>query len=211
MCALKEQSRSNYFSEQSAVQGFNLGLNKYMGMAQKSLVAQYLSKENTLRLYHGDGWGHPANPEASIGGVKEHSYYSETKFQDIVDHKLDLISQCLSELNEAMHRQFAEMMYSTVSEACDQSGNVVDAKGLPLADAFISTIEKISFSADKNGVVSFPEIHAHPDLARKMIEAVNAAPPEFKDRLDAVTAQKSLEALKREAERKSRFVKYGEE
>lgn len=180
-------------------------------MVQKSLVARYLSNENTLRLYHGNGWGHPANPEACAGGLKEHSYYSETRFQDIVDHKLELISQCVSELSEAMHRQFAQMMYSTISEACDQSGNVVDAKGMPLEDAFISTIEKISFSADKNGVVCLPEIHAHPDLAGKMIDAVNAAPPEFKNRLDEITERKSLEALEREVERKAKFVKYGEE
>ena len=122
---------------------------------------EHLPKEGTLRLYHGNRWEHPANTEASNGGLTEHSYYSETKFQDIVDHKLELIGICVKELSDAMCRQFAEMIYSTVNDACEQTGNVVDAKGMPLADAFISTIEKISFSTDKNGAVLFPEVHAH--------------------------------------------------
>lgn len=210
MCASNEQSRHNYFSDQSAVQGFNLALNKYMALAQKACVARFLSKENTLRMYHGDRWEHPANFEASNGGLNEHSYYSETKFQDIVDHKLELISICVTQLSDAMYRQFSEMMYATINDACSRTGNVVDAKGIPLADAFISTIEKISFSANKNGAVQIPEVHAHPDLAKKMIAEINAAPPEFKARLDEVTERKSKEALEREAERKAKFVRYGE-
>lgn len=211
MCEFKEQPRHNYFSDQAAVQGFNLALNKYLATIQKSLVAQYLPKENTLRMHHGGAWKHPANPEASDGGMEEHSAFSETKFQDIVNHRLELIGLCVAELSEEMHRQFAQMMYSTVNEACDRSGNIVDAKGMPLTDAFISMIEKISFSADRNGDVRFPEVHAHPDFAKKMIEAFRAAPPEYKKRLDEVTERKSKEALEREAERKAKFVQYGEE
>lgn len=211
MRALEERHRHNYFSDQAAVKGFNLALNKYLATVQKSVVAQYLSKENTLRLHHGDVWKHPANPEASDGGMKEHSAFSETKFQDIVDHRLELIGLWVAQLSEEMHRQFAEMMYSTVNEACDRSGNIVDAKGMLLTDAFFSMIEKVSFSADRNGVVRFPEVHAHPDLAKKMIEAIKVAPPEYKKRLDEVTERKSKEALEREAERKAKFVRYGEE
>lgn len=210
MSSLNENSRHNYFSDQSAIQGFNLALNKYMSLAQKALVNQYLPKEGTLRLYHGNRWEHPANTEASNGGLAEHSYYSETKFQDIVDHKLELIGICVKELSDAMRRQFAEMIYSTVNDACEQTGNIVDAKGMPLADAFISTIEKISFSTDKNGAVLFPEVHAHPDIAKKMIDAINTASPEYKMRLEEVTERKSKEALHREAERKAKFVRYGE-
>ncbi|MEW6164472.1 MAG: hypothetical protein AB1642_05365 [Pseudomonadota bacterium] len=211
MCALKNQPRNNYFSDQVAVQGFNLALNKYLASIQKKAFAQYLSHENTLRLRHGDVWKHPANPEASDGGMKEHSVYSETKFQDIVDHRLELIDLCVTQLSEEMHRQFAQMMYSTVNEACNRSGNIVEAKGMPLTDAFISMIEKISFSADRNGEIRFPEVHAPPDLAKKMIDAVEAAPPEYKKRLEDVTERKSKEALEREAERKAKFLQYGEE
>jgi len=211
MGALKEQPRHNYFSDQSAVKGFNSALNKYLAMTQKGLVNQYLSKENTLRLYHGNAWGHPANPEVSNGGLHEHSVYSETKFQDIVDHKLELISLCVAQLSEEMHRQFAQMMYATVNEACEHSGNVVDAKGISMADAFLAMIEKISFSTNRDGEIRFPEIHAHPEVAKKMVEAFNAAPPEYKKRLDEVTERKSKEAVEREAERKAKFVKYGEE
>ena len=211
MRSIEERPRSNYFSDQTGVKGFNLALNKYVVFFQKNAVAQYLSKENTLRLHHGDAWKHPANPEASDGGMKEHSAFSETKFQDIVDHRLELIGLCVAQLNEEMHRQFTQMMYSTVNEACDRSGNIVEAKGLPITDAFIAMIEKVSFSADRNGVVQFPEIHAHPELAKKMIEAIEAAPPEYKIKLDEVKERKSKEAIEREADRKAKFVQYGEE
>jgi len=203
--------RRNYFSDPAGNTGFNEAVAKYLGSLQKEIVAQYLSPENTLRLHHGNAWQNPANPEAFGNGMKEHSSSTVTKFQDIVDHKLELIDQCVQQLTEGMHQQFAQMLYSTVTDACDRSGNVVHAKDRPLEDAFIEMVEKVPFSADRHGVVRLPEVHAHPEMAKKMMAAVENAPVEYKQRLDQIKARKSKEALEREAERKAKFVSYGED
>lgn len=208
---MSAKSRYNYFSDQTAIQGFNRALNDYLATVQKLLVAQYLSKNNILRMYHGTSWGHPANPEAWNAGLNEHTAYSETKFKDIVDHRLDLIDFCVSKLSEELHRQFSKMVYSTINEACDRSGNTVNAVGVPITDSFITMLEKLSFSCDKDGKVHFPEVHASPKVIEKLMTALNSAPKEFRDRVDKVTEQKSSEALQREAERKAKFVGYGKE
>jgi hypothetical protein len=203
--------RRNYFSDYAGNAGFNKAFGEYLGALQKEIVAKYLSPENTMRLHHGQAWQHPANSEVVDGGMKEHSVSTETNFQDIVDHKLELIDECVQHLTEGMHRQFAQMLYSTVHDSCDRTGNVVEAKVMPLENAFIAVMEKVSFSADRHGVVRLPEVHTHPDMAKKMMAAVENAPAEYKQRLEQIKARKSKEAIEREAERKTKFVRYGEE
>ena len=111
-----------------------------------------------------------------------------------------------------MHRQFAQMLYSTVGAACDQTGNTVDAKAEgSLENAFMAMMEKVQFSVDKNGKVNLPEVHVAPYIGARMIAALEATPPEYKERLEALKARKIEEALGREVERKAKFARYGDD
>ncbi len=110
-----------------------------------------------------------------------------------------------------MHRQFAQMLYSTVGAACDQTGNTVDAKAEgSLENAFMAMMEKVQFSVDKNGKVNLPTL-LPPDTGARMMAALEAASPEYKERLEAIKARKIEEALGREAERKAKFACYGDD
>ena len=199
----------DYFADENANVAFNKAFLEHVGKLQKQTVAKYLRPENIQRFRHGGEWTHPGLPTATGGGMKEHSALVETKFEDIVNHDLGMIERVERGLLDEMERQFAQMMYATAFDACEKSGNTVDAKTKgSFAEAFLATLEKIEFAADRNENVKLPEIHVHPDMAARMVAALEAAPPELKARLEEVKARKTAEAIERERLRKSKFARY---
>jgi hypothetical protein len=105
-----------------------------------------------------------------------------------------------------MDRQFAQMMYGAVGKAAESAGNVVDAKQkASFAEAFVGSLEKIEFGVDRHGNVTLPELHVGPDIHEKVVAELTAQPPEYRQRLDKLIAQKSEQAMAREAARKARF------
>lgn len=205
-------TRKNYFAERSALAAFDKALLSHVRAVIKLLVSQFVSPENNQRLRHGDSWSHPGNSQAVGTGIQRHSAELYVKFEDIVAHDLGAIDRYVEKIAEAMLGQFMQMMYSTLSAACDQTGNVVDAKeaGGPL-EGFAAMLEKIQFSADKHGKVTLPQVHLHPDAFKRMQDAQKTASPELLRRIEETKARKTAEALQVEALRKARFVKYGEE
>lgn len=205
-------TRKNYFAERSALAAFDNALLNHVRSVINLLISQFVSPENTQRLRHGDSWSHPGNPQAVSTGIQQHSTELYVKFEDIVAHDLGAIDRHVEKIAEGMHGQFMRMMYSTVSAACDQTGNVVDAKeaGGPI-EGFAAMLEKIQFSADKHGKVTPPQVHLHPDAFKRMQDAQKNASPELLRRIEEITARKTAEALQVEFLRKARFVKYGEE
>lgn len=205
-------TRKNYFAERSALAAFDKALLNHVRTVIKLLISQFVSPENNQRLRHGDSWSHPGNPQAGGTEIQQHSTELYVKFDDIVAHDLGAIDRHVEKIAEGMHRQFMQMMYSTVSAACDQSGNVVDAKdaGGPL-EGFAAMLEKIQFSADKYGKVTLPQVHLHPEAFKRMQAAQKTASPELLRRIEETRARKTAEALQVECLRKARFVKYGED
>jgi hypothetical protein len=205
-------TKKNYFAERSALAAFDKALLNHVRAVIKLLISQFVLPENNQRLRHGDNWSHPGNSQAVSTGMQQHSAELHVKFKDIVAHDLGAIDLHVEKIAEAMLGQFMQMMYSTLSAACDQTGNVVDAKeaGGPL-EGFAAMLEKIQFSADKHGRVTLPQVHLHPDAFKRMQDAQKTASPELLRRIEETKARKTAEALQVEALRKARFVKYGEE
>lgn len=212
MATTPRKKRTSYFADDCVASAFDKSVVSFLATVQKGIVAKYLSPENTHRLRHGDRWGHPGLPHALDGGLEQHSSVAEIPFEDIVKHDLGVIDRFVQKLAQDMERQFAQMMFSTVTAACDQTGNTVDAKAAgSTREAFAEMIEKIQFSADKFGKVNLPEIHAGPEAAASLKKALEEAPPDFQQRIEEIKARKTAEALDREVHRKTRFVRYGDE
>lgn len=205
-------TRKGYFAERSALTAFDKALLNHVRTVIKLLNSQFVSPENHQRLRHGDSWSLQGNPKAVSTGIQQHSTELYVKFEHIIEHDLGAIDRYVEQIVKGMHEQFMQMMYSTVSAACDQSGNVVDAKeaGGPL-EGFAAMLEKIQFSADKYGKVTLPQVHLHPDTFKRMQDAQKTASPELLRRIEETKARKTAEALHVESLRKARFVKYGEE
>jgi hypothetical protein len=203
--------RANYFSDEMGEEEFHQSFVKLLAQIQKESCSKYLSPENTHRFKHGGQWAHPAAPDVLPGDMKAHSAQTEVSFDKLVNHDLTVIDQVLRQLAESMERQFAQMMYSTVSAAAESVGNTVDAKAAGSAhEAFAQMLEKIQFSADKFGNVTLPTIHLGPETLQTLQRSAADAPLEFHQRIEAIKARKRAEALEREVQRKARFVRYGD-
>ena len=203
--------RHNYFADYRAISAFSHTFATHVDRVLKDFVSQFVPPENTHHLRHGEDWGHPGLSDATSGGVQQHTSEAVFKFQDVVDHDLSAIDHHVQKITEDMGRQFQQMMYATISAACDQSGNVVDAKaeGGPL-EGFAAMFEKIQFSADKHGKVTEPQIHMSPEMFEKLREAEKSASPELLQRIKLARERKTADAIDREAHRKARFLRYGD-
>jgi hypothetical protein len=203
--------RPSFFEFQTAERAFNEAFTSAMRQLQKALRGKFILPENTYRFYHGDRWCNPANVEATSGETKMHSGVLTVSLNDIIANDLSLLQRSFSQVSETLQQQFAAMMYGTLSHACDMSGNVVNAqKEGSLPKSFMVMLEKIEFAADKHGNVHMPEVHAPPGVAERLISELEAAGPEFGEKVEELKQNKVLEATEREAARKAKFTRYGE-
>jgi ferritin len=209
----KERStRPKYFDDEAGATAFEKALAELLVATQTAIASRYISPEDTQRMTHGGKTVHPGLPNVVDSGIQQHSSVVEVSFNDVVRHDLSAIDRVVQKFEQDMTHQLEQMMYSTVSAACDQTGNVVSAKGAgSMQEAFAQMMEKVEFSVDKYGAVKLPEIHAGSEAYASLRRAFEDAPPEFHERIEKIQARKAFEARAREAERKARFVQYGGE
>ena len=204
-------NRLDVLNDESAAEAFDGALTKLLGDALKLRRSQLISAENVQRFRHGDEWSHPGLPNAYNAGMQLHSSEIAIKFDEIVSHDLSAISRYVHKLVEDLNDQFQRTMYATISAACDQSGNLVDAseEGGPI-ESLAAMLEKIRFTTDKHGKVQRPQIHMSTATFEKFREAQESAPPELLQRIQQLDDLRTAEAIEEEIQRKARFVRYGE-
>jgi hypothetical protein len=189
MTTTPKGTRASYFADEAAAPALGKSVVAFLAKIQRGIVAKHLSPENTHRLRHGGTWAHPGLPNTSDGKFETHASIAEISFEDIVKHDLSVIDRFAQKLAQDMERQFAQLMYSTVSAAADQVGNTVDAKAAgSTREAFAEMLEKIEFASDKFGNVRLPEIHAGPEAAAKLRKSLDDAPPAFQRRIEEIKA-----------------------
>ena len=96
-------------------------------------------------------------------------------------------------------------IYSTISAATEEVGNVVNAGGGPFTfDLLLACIEKVQLDFLPNGQARFPELHlgpaAYADVQRQM--PVWNTDPECRKRFEEVLRRKREEFLERETRRR---------
>jgi hypothetical protein len=203
--------RPSFFEFEAAENAFNEAFTSELRQLQKALRGKFIPPENTYRFYHGDRWCNPANVEAAAGETKMHSEVLTIPLNEIIANDLGLLERSFAHISETLQQQFAAMTYASLSDACDMSGNVVDAqKEGSLPKSFMAMLEKIEFAADKKGNVHMPEVHAPPGIAERLMSELEAAGPEFGEKVEQLKEKKTLEAIEREVARKSKFARYGE-
>lgn len=204
-------TRVDFLHNKSAAEAFERELMKFLGDALKVRMAQLIPAENVQRFRHGGNWSHPGLPNAYNAGMQQHSSEVAIQFDELVNHDLSAISRYVDKLVGDLNAQFQRMMYATISAACDQSGNVVDASaaGGPF-EGIAAMLETIRFSADKHGNVQRPQIHLSPEAFERFRRAQESAPPELLQRIQQLDEIRSSEAIEAEVQRKARFVRYGE-
>jgi hypothetical protein len=206
------RSNSNgYHLNESATREFAKAFALLVTEVNRERLSTVISSRNTHRFRHGGDWSHPSSPDLSDGQLKKHGVEVVARFEELLRHDLGMLPRILQELSEGFHEQFMRSFYQTVNEACEKSGNSVSAKTQGLESALLEMMEKIEFSVTEDGQVSMPQIHAAPDVVKKLIELENTGSAEFRGRVKAIQERKGKEALDRELARRARFVGYGDE
>lgn len=173
---------------------------------QKELRARFMIEENALRYQHRGKIVHPADEHDEPADMQEHSAITQLKFEDILTNNMDAWAKEMVEMSEALHGSFMGMVFKTVSDVSDKSGNVVSAKDAgSFAQAFMEMMKKIELSVDREGNVSMPNVYVPPGIAEKQIAELEAQPKEFHEEFERIKQDKIEEAKRREAERKSKF------
>ncbi len=198
-----EPSPPVFFEFRQELDVFGESILEKLQQVQEQVFQTHLSQQNTQRYSHGRSWTHRANPEIGTGHMQTASSSWEVGFQEIVDGNLSAIRRCFSQVAEDMQRQMMQMLYSTISEACNKSGNVVTGGGsFPIR--FLEALGKIEFGVDREGNVCIPEVHVGAD-GHKLIAELEAQPPEFHQEVERLKDEKNAAALQREEQRKARF------
>lgn len=169
--------------------------------------AAYLDPSNTLEFQHGRRWESPANALGEkTGEVKQHSFASELKLEDVVKGNPAIIFRQTQEVAKGMFDSFERMLFSKILAATEKTGNVVNAADHDsLLDAFVASIEKIEMSVDEKGELSLPTLALHPDQSQVLAQQFEAAPPELLERIERIKAMKLEDATRKEQERRNRF------
>jgi hypothetical protein len=194
------------FPYKHGAKAFNEQFRTLVAESFRHEVDNVIPPENSHALYHGRNWTEE-RPDGSEmeSKIEEHTTETTLKFDDIIQCRFSVLADQILSIVSQMRDEFMKSLYSRISEGVEQVGNVVDARGMNPADAILAMLRKIEFGVNREGQVSRPEIHLHPDAVEKITEALDNAGPEFKAEVDRVTAEKEAEALKREAARVARF------
>jgi len=209
-----KNNRNIPFCLTSKISDFDKALSEDIASAIREQRKTILPRDNVFGYTHGTRW-HTRTSENSgkneVDEMQVHSIETAIPFQEIVDNNLDALARYKNAIVSGLMQELMRSIYQTVSDSVGKTGNIVDAKGGGFkAEQFVAMLEKIEFGVDRDGNVSFPEIHAGPKLAKQILQELSAQGPEFEKRIQEITQRKSEAALEREEERKSKFPKNGD-
>jgi hypothetical protein len=194
------------FERKEEERAFESSVMALLAQLQKRSRETFVSEQNVLRMNHGSNWVHSARaPEPEVTMHKISAEYS-IPYKDIVENDLGLIARTILPLSQEMEKQFAHNMYGVVGAAAEKVGNVVDARAAgSFAQSMLEMFKKIEFGVDRDGNVSFPQIHVGTETFERISKEMQNVPPEIEAEIQQIKAEKIQAALNREIERKAKF------
>ena len=204
-----QRNRPYFLERDRDVEAFEASVFDIILALRDKFVKETIPPENIHPLKHGRSSNF--RPDAPTEHTQTFAISAEmaVRYSDLVNNDLSILPKTIEDTVESFRDQFMRMIYSTVAETCDKSGNVVDARQTgSLAASFMELMEKIEVSVGPDGKVSMPEFHASPEMAHKMFADLQAQPPEFAQKFEQIKAAKVDAAFEREAARKKRFKFY---
>ena len=203
---MRHERRRVPFPDREDGRAFYTAFKELVVQLIRRVVDSHIPPENAHMFYHGSAWRQRRSDGTEMtSDVEAHTAETMLKFDDVVRGRLSAIPEQIQSILGQVESSFMKMFYARISEAVEQVGNVVDAKGKPPTETYIEMLQKIQFGVNRKGEVTRPQIHAHPNTAPKLHQALEQAGPEFHAEVDRLMAAKEAEALAREKERKARF------
>ena len=105
---------------------------------------------------------------------------------------------------ETIGAQKAKMIYKTMEEATEKTGNVVTSKGPMTVDDFFAALESIEIPFDDNGIPSFPRMIGSEAASKRLMEIQSEIrdSPKLQERFEGIVKSKRRKWLAGEAARK---------
>jgi membrane protease subunit (stomatin/prohibitin family) len=194
------------FPANSAIKEFDATLQQFISDLQTHNTYKLLNPRNVETFSHGTGWRtHSGDENAKeLSSMEKHSTEYSIKYQEIINHNIDMISATVNHIVKNMNDQLMSTMYTKLSQSTEKSGNIVSVTEVGSnKKAFIKMLQKIEFGVDENGNASLPQLHIAPD--NPMINELNNPDAEFETEVQKVINEKSAAALLREQERLAKY------
>lgn len=168
---------------------------------------QMIDPNNNLMYRHGLTWSGPAIEHGDSEGVfTKHSTVVKTNFDDILKGDLALVNKTINEFSQAVNRDFSKMLFSTMQDATEKTGNIVrgsSKKSFP--EIMTEMLGKIKFSVDKNGNISRPTMFISPEQGEKWEKEMADMDKTTKHILDEIIKEREQEAISDERTRLAKF------
>lgn len=201
-----ERQRAEYFSFHQRQSSFDDAMNELIIKLADNAREKILPSRNALRYQHGTtSISTNSNYSTEETGFIKHETVVQTKFADITDRNIQALPAFLEQIVEGMHRQFAQFMYSYLSEVCDKSGQTISGKGVPPAQAFLQALRSMEFGIDAGGKVSKPAFHAGSEAMQALFADIEKQGAAFEEEFAQIIQEKEENALRREENRKTRY------
>lgn len=194
------------FPNRAESNAFMRSFGEAVGRLVKEEQKKYISPQNIHAFSHGIEWqSHNSTSPDEVSSLKQFQHEFVIESDDVIARNTDLIFEKENELARAMNTSFTRELFSTVSAACDSSGNVVTGKGKGFAESFLEMIEQVEFGVNRKGEPVLPSIHLGTEAFEKFLKDPLFQDPDFKRKVDQVKTKKIDSARERERERLSRF------
>lgn len=162
--------------------------------------------EENLQLYaHGTGWSHSTSDGPSESKFAARSVEGVMKIADVVGGELGALPRYVEEMAQSFAQLQQRDFAQTAQAAAAQAGNIVSAK--TERELYLALLRKVEYGVGPDGKVTQPEFWGGGPGFRGKVEELLSTDAEFRAEVERLVAQKTAEALEREAIRKSRFKK----
>ena len=128
----------------------------------------------------------------------------EIKNSDIPHSDFSFIREKLEKSAETIGAQKAEMIFKTMEEATEKTGNVVTSKGPMTVDDFFAALESIEIPFNDNGIPSFPRMIGSEAASKRLMEIQSEIrdSPKLQEQFEGIVKSKRRKWLAGEAARK---------
>lgn len=172
----------------------------------KAEQSRFISAANVQSFNHGIQWqSHNSSNPDDVSTMQSLRNEIAIDVSDIVSYRISSLDATIRSLTNSMLESFLREMYASAGKACEASGQSVDGKGKSFGETFIEILEKLEFGVDREGKPVTPDIHLHPDDAKRIQNDPSIHAPDIKLRIDEITERKQREAIEREQARREKF------
>ncbi len=198
----KHTPQVTFFEMREEGDAFELALTRLIAKLIRQKTGERIPLENHQMYSHGRTWRHPANEHAMTGEMQTHGAEVVTPFDDFLSNDFGIVPRMIQSIVQQFDEAHARMLYETMAQVCESTGQTIDARDKPFPEAFMEAFKKVELGVDRDGNPSLPEIHVG---SMKMVEQLQAMGEEYQAEFERLKQEKMDRARAAETERRSRF------